>query len=217
MAPVNPTLNWQNLPWNALFWVSTAVLVLVAGGLTVEVELRRRATHAVDVTADIHDGDLVDVLVVVNGDEVIVSKAGARARVRMLGINAYDPVVNEFEITAYGRAAVAFLENWVLGHEVKLVFDRTVRDVHGRYLAYLERDGTDVNRHMLEEGVAMAYTEYPFVREASYLSAEVIARSARRGIWAGIKSSKRTKALRHDWAAARRQRGDKTFADPLRE
>src|SRR5690349_10030607 len=106
---------WQSLPWNALFWVSTLGLLSLASFLTVEVEVQRKRLHRVDEAADLRDGDLVDVVVVLNGDELLVSKNGARAQVRMLGVRAFDAVVNEFEITAFGRASVSYLESWVVG------------------------------------------------------------------------------------------------------
>jgi endonuclease YncB( thermonuclease family) len=155
------------------------------------------------------------VVVVLNGDEVIVEKNGDRATLRMLGIRSFDPVVNEFEITAFGRASVSFLYTWVLNKAVRVGFDTTIKDVRGRYLGFLDRDGVDINRRMVEEGVAMVYTEYPFAREAEYLSTEVLARAAGRGIWGGQRTRTRIRALRHDWDSARHQHGGTGSADPL--
>jgi len=206
---------WQSLPWDALFWVATFILVGMGTWLTTEVEIQRDRVHGTDNLAELQDGDLVDVVVVLNGDELLVTKNEARAKVRMLGVRAFDAVINEFELTAFGRASVGFLEHWVMGHEVKVRFDTTVKDVHGRYLAYIERDGVDVNRRMIEEGVAMVYTEYPFSREAPYLSSETLARTAKRGIWGGPRAVARISGLREDWGRSRRHRTGTPFADPL--
>jgi endonuclease YncB( thermonuclease family) len=104
-----------------------------------------------------------------------------------------------------------------VGHEVKITFDTPIKDVHGRYLAYVERDAVDVNRRMVEEGVAMVYTEYPVARESKYLSAEGLARKSRRGIWGGPRARTRIEALRRDWAHSRGERLHKVFNDPLRD
>lgn len=198
-----------------MFWLATLSIATVATFLAIHVETHRNRSRGVEVPADLKDGDLVDVVLVVNGDELMVEHNHQRAKIRMLGIRSFDPVVNEFEITAFGRGAVAFLQNWVVGHEVKVTFDVTIKDIHGRYLAYVERDGTDVNQRMLEEGLAMVYTEYPFARESHYLSEESFIRTMHRGIWASDKAIARTKALRRDWAASRRQRSDGRVFDPL--
>jgi micrococcal nuclease len=203
------------LPWNALFWITTPGLTGLGAWLSTEVEVKRELTHGVDKAADIQDGDLVDVVVVLNGDELLVTKDGNRAKIRLIGVRAFDAVINEFELTAFGRASVGFLEHWVSGHEVKVRFDSTPKDVHGRYLVYMERDGIDINRRMIEEGVAMVYTEYPFTREAAYLSSEQLARESNRGIWGGPRAVARINGLRHDWRRSRTTRTSQPFADPL--
>ena len=62
-----------------------------------------------------------------------------------------------------------------------MVFDTPIKDVHGRYLAYLELEGVDLGKRMVEEGVSMVYTEYDFAREGDYLTAEWMASENRAG------------------------------------
>jgi endonuclease YncB( thermonuclease family) len=197
---------WHRLPWNLLFWLITSTLCVAALALSANVQMRRRGTQGIDKVADIRSGDEVQIVMVLNGDEVVLEKGGDRARLRMLGIHSFDPVVNEFEITAFGRATVSFLESWVLGKKARVVFGEPIKDVHGRYLGYLERDDIDINRRMVEEGISMVYTEFAFGREREYLSTEHLARAAKRGIWGGKKSSLRIQALRRQWAARRWER-----------
>lgn len=211
---------WQRLPWIALFWALVAGLFGAAAWFAVEVERHNARLHRTDEQVELESGDSVKVAVILNGDEVIVESKGsgntpARSGLRMLGIRSFDPVVNEFEITAFGRASVAFLTTWVLNKPTQVTFDKPKRDVHNRYLAYLSRDGIDINRRMVEEGIAMVYTEFPFAREADYLSAEVLARAAGRGIWGGERTRKRIIGLRADWAAKRRERDGSPPVDPL--
>lgn len=208
---------WHVLPWNLLYWLVVAALLGAAVTFGTIVEVRDARLRHTDEFADIRNGDSVRVAVVLNGDEVVIEKGKARATVRMLGIRSFDPVVNEFEITAFGRASLSFLNSWALDQKVRLLFDKTIKDTRGRYLAYVERDGIDLNQRMVEEGLAMVYTEYQVAREATYLTAEIMARKAGRGIWGGTRTRARIKALRRDWDATRHERDGMGVADPLFE
>jgi endonuclease YncB( thermonuclease family) len=206
---------WHRVPWNAAFWLLSLGLFALSAYFVVSVEMRRRASHVPEQAAKIKNGETVRVVRIVKGDEIAVEKGLATARVRMLGIHSFDPVVNEFEITAFGRAAVGFLEQWTLNRPVRLHFDDPIQDVRGRYLAYIERDGLDLNRRMIEEGVTAVYTEYAFAREATYLTSEEMARSARRGVWGSKRAVQRIRALRKQWGAARLARTGQVPVDDL--
>lgn len=213
-APLIPL--WHRIPWNALFWVTVFGVVGSTLFFAVQVEMARRHV-LVDNIADVKNGDVVKVVLVLNGDEVVIEKNRERARLRMLAIRSFDPVVNEFEITSFGRASVNFLDKWLLNQKATVHFDKTIRDVKGRYLGYLEKDGVDINQRMVEEGISMVYTEFPTARENNYLSIEQLARDARRGIWGGTKSVQRITALRLQWAGARQTRDGQAPPDPLIE
>ena len=206
---------WHRVPWNSVFWLVSLSLLALSVFFAFSVEMRRRANYLPDETASIRNGEIVRVVRIVKGDEFAIEKGLHTARVRMLGILSFDPVVNEFEITGFGRAAVGFLEQWVLNRPVRIHFDDPIRDVHGRYLAYIERDGIDLNRRMIEEGVATVYTEYPFGRESSYLTSEEMARAAGRGVWGSKHAVQRIRALRKQWAASRLARTGQLPVDDL--
>ena len=215
-APAHDLVSlWHRVPWNTVFWLFTVGLFGLSTFFAVSVEMRRNSNHPPDELAKIKSGETVRVVRIVKGDEIVVEKGKSTARVRMLGIHSFDPVVNEFEITAFGRAAVSFLEQWMLDRPVRLVFEDLIQDTRGRYLAYVERDGVDLNRRMIEEGVTTVYTEYAFGREASYLTAEELARSAGRGVWGSKRALLRIRALRKQWAAARLARTGQAPVDDL--
>ena len=195
----------RQLPWNGMFWGVIAIFFGGAVFFSVGTYFKQQNQITND-TAVIHDGDKVEVVAVLNGDEIIVSTGPAQARVRMLGIRAFDPVVNEREITAFGHASVAFLSQWALNKTVQIVFDNPVKDVRGRYLAYVERGGIDLNDKMIEEGIVAVYTEFSFLRQSVYLTTESMAARASRGIWGSKKAASRVLALRQDWAHHRQQR-----------
>lgn len=210
----------HRLPWNGLFWCT--LVGLLGGALGMgwlgERDFRARlGTDGSSPRAKLQTGDTVKVALVLNGDELVVVHQNARARVRMLGIKAFDPVVSEREITAFGAAAVGFLEKWLLGQSAEVHFGTPVQDASGRYLAWISRDGIDINRRMVEEGVAAVYTEYPVAREATYLGAEILARRAQRGVWGGKKARSRLFALRKKWLASRALAKRGMFVDPWLE
>lgn len=213
----NPLSRLQHqMPWNVLFWALTGALAVAGTFFAVSVELRR-AELAVEEDAVINDGDVVNVVMILNGDEIMVEKGGRRARLRMLGIHSFDPVVNERQITAFGHASVNFLNSQILNQQVTVTFGDPVKDQRGRYLAYVDKGGTDINYLMVEEGIAMVYTEYKTDREAIYLSVELQAVRRGRGIWGGSKSAARIRALRHEWASARQNRTGRPPPDYLLE
>jgi endonuclease YncB( thermonuclease family) len=56
------------------------------------------------------------------------------------------------------------------------------RDQHGRLLGTLWLDGRDINREMVADGWAWAFTG--FADDEDLMAAESAARQARRGLWA---------------------------------
>jgi endonuclease YncB( thermonuclease family) len=162
-----------------------------------------------DKPAVLEDGDVVLVRKVVKGDEIRVEKAGREARVRLIGIYAFSAVINDPQIKALSAGGESALDGLAMGAKVKLVLDPGTprQDSTGRYLAYLDKDGVDVARHLLEDGWVVAYTEFPFGREAEYLAAEGQARASAKNIW-GLKSAANlVDGLKREWGSARVARG----------
>lgn len=216
--PQNLTQVWHGLPWNGLFWLIVLALLSSAAVLAAKAHSDLDTligVHAQDL-AEIADGETALVVLILNGDELVVEKDGRRAKLRMLGIKSFDPVVNEREITAYGDASVRFLSQWVLDKEIRLEFDTPITDDHGRYLAYVYLGDIEINRRMIAEGVSMAYTEFATARERDYLMAELQPRKTRIGIWGGRKAFARILGLRREWSNAREARGQSPV-DPLLE
>jgi endonuclease YncB( thermonuclease family) len=211
---------WHGLPWNGLFWLTVLLLLGSGSFFTVSAHLERESRIGVEAEAmaEVIDGGRAKVALILNGDEIVIEDAEKRrARLRMLGIHAFDPVVNEREITAFGEAALRFLEQWVLNKEVTIFFDKVPKDSRGRYLGYVHLDDVDINRRMVEEGVAMVYTEFATAREQAYLITEQGARRAGRGLWGGKKARARIAGLRAGWQSARTARDGSPPIDPLLE
>lgn len=164
------------------------------------------------------DGDSVEVVEIVKGDEVEVSKVGdtthALARVRMLGVQAFSAVISDPELEKEGKAAEMFLAGYKK-KPLKLVLGTPPKDAHGRYLGSLYNGAVDVNRQMVQDGLATVYTEFGFAQETEYLTAETEARNGKRGVWANPKTMGLMQGLRKQWTALRRGRGELPPADAL--
>ncbi len=165
--------------------------------------------------AELRNGEVVEVTSVVKGDEVTVTTGVGEARVRLLGIQAFSAVITDPQVQALSAGSIAAFKDLVGRARVKVVFDTPVQDASGRYLAYLEKEGVDLNRRLVDEGWAVVYTEYPFAREGDYFAAEARARAERRNIWVLAPAADAVLGLRKQWAAARRAGARPMIADPL--
>jgi endonuclease YncB( thermonuclease family) len=164
---------------------------------------------------DLASGDSVRLTQIVKGDELEVERGGTRYRVRMLGIQAFYPVLADTAfLDKYSKAAEAALAAHK-GRDVQLFFEAPVKDVHGRYLAYVQTGDTDLNLEMIRQGLVIAYTEFAFGREQAYLDAEATGRRERRGLWEADQALPTISGLRKQWRELRRGRSEKPPADPL--
>ena len=166
---------------------------------------------------EIDSGDRVEVVRATNrAHELIVSKGGDQATVRLVGIYTFSTWPREkTDVAEHARAAIDFVAREAAGRPAALVLIRKELDPRGRYLGFIEIGGADLGRRLIEEGLAAVYTEYPFEREQTYMAAEVGPRSGQRGIWGGRAASKRLSALRRTWAAVRLRTFDDRVNDPL--
>lgn len=73
------------------------------------------------------------------------------------------------------------------------------RDRFGRYIATIYADEHDVGLVLVDQGLVLAYTVYPFPAMTVYLQAQDAARKAKRGLWANGEASERAMALIKEW------------------
>ncbi len=91
---------------------------------------------------------------------------------------------------AHGHASYLHLKKLLDGKAITLTCKNLPgssiceQDRYRRLLATLWDGAVDVNRKLLEDGMAMAFTKYPHDDRAAYREAELAARAARRGLWA---------------------------------
>ena len=80
---------------------------------------------------------------------------------------------------AFGTQAHQTLANMIFGKQVTLRIKTT--DRYGRTVAEVFVGHTNINKAMVEQGMAWAYREY--MTDTDYLRLEGIAKSAKRGLW----------------------------------
>ena len=95
-----------------------------------------------------------------------------------------------------GEDATAAVRERVADREVTVVLDPASdgRGDHGRLLAYVRVDGTDLNRWLLAEGHARVY-DSTFARSEDYYAVESDARDSGTGVWACRSPGDETLAL----------------------
>ncbi len=113
------------------------------------------------------------VIQVTDGDSFHIAAGGERYEVRLNGIDC--PELDQ----AYGIEATAFAAEY-LYHLVE--FKIRDKDRYGRYIADVYKDGTWINRELVEQGLAWHYTQYSDDKRLA--RSEEAARSAKRGLWA---------------------------------
>jgi len=136
---------------------------------------------------------------VLDGDTIRVDWQGQALTVRMLGIDCPETragrkLVEQIRSFALSEKLVRDLgvqarnrtTRYVTNQVVRLVFPGSPekRDAFGRLLAYVEVDGQDVGRVLLQSGFAVLYpADHPRVED--YRAAVETARRQRRGVWQG--------------------------------
>lgn len=139
---------------------------------------------------------------ILDGDEVLVKINSNEFSVRIIGIYAFDPSVNEPLIENIAKTAFHSLEKLILNQEITLVFEQFQKDANQRVLSYLFLNQMDIGLEMLKNGLAMAYLKYPFTQSGFYLAAQNKAQKSKRGLWMIPAASKRARELQNFWRSS---------------
>ena len=129
-------------------------------------------------------GPVCTVIRVFDGDTILVKGIDGKKTIRLLGIDAPETSKGKGEPgQPYSRKSQRHLAALVLNHSVRLkVYGQ---DRYGRSLAVVYCNGQDVNRAMLQAGLAEVYrgrTPEAFDK-APYLADEERARRSQTGMW----------------------------------
>jgi len=131
-------------------------------------------------------GELRKVIRVVDGDTIVVSP---NEKVRLIGVDTPETVHPKKSIACFGKEAKQFTRYAVEGKTIRLVMDkvnikRQHKDKYRRTLAYAYLiDGTMLNRELIRQGYAHAYTRFQFRYLVEFRELERQARTQTIGLW----------------------------------
>lgn len=130
------------------------------------------------VMADPHPRRNVTVLTVNNGQEILVDLAGEGRAVRLACIQA--PLAEQ---KPWSERATAQLRRSLQPGSV-VALELRARDVYGRVVARLLKNGADVAAPLLQQGAVFAYDGYlGQCNDLDYDRFERNAKAAQRGVW----------------------------------
>lgn len=124
-----------------------------------------------------------------DGDTIVLTNGKS---VRYIGINSTEIDYENKTAEAFGYAAKKINASMVAQGKIRLEFDVEQSDRYGRLLAYIFlEDGTFVNSHLLEEGVAYYYFKKPNLKyHRVLLRSQREAMRSKKGIWQKWKEKK---------------------------
>ena len=121
---------------------------------------------------------------VVDGDTIEVNLGGGTEDVRYIGVDTPETVKPGTPVQCFGEQASEFNHELVEGETVRLRYDRELRDVYGRLLAYVYVGETFVNAELVAGGYARTLEIEPNTSEAGLLGRlQSEASAAGRGLW----------------------------------
>ncbi len=114
------------------------------------------------------------VIVVMDGDTVMVLRDGKKIKVRLANIDAPE------SDQKFGKESRQALADRVLKKQVHIKSQAV--DSYGRLIAEISIDGKSVNEEQVSKGMAWEYSHYH--RNKHYLDLHKQAKQSRRGLWA---------------------------------
>lgn len=130
------------------------------------------------------EGNLYDVLEIVDGDTIKVSDLGT---LRLIGIDTPETKDPRKDVQCFGSEASAKAKELLEGKKVYLKFDEenSTKDKYNRTLAYIyTEEGLDFNAEMIKQGFAYAYKSFKHSRLEEFTALETTARESKIGLWA---------------------------------
>jgi len=116
---------------------------------------------------------LAKVIVVIDGDTVLIRRASGLVKIRLAEIDAPE------KTQSYGEISKLSLTGMVLGQRVKV--NSQAVDQYGRLIAQLRMNGLDVNAEQIRRGMAWEYSNYH--SNLALVDLQDEAKRAQRGLW----------------------------------
>lgn len=182
-----------------VFWVVLACLLGTSAFYGFSAEQRRSKVQK--TSGVVSSGDLVQLVDVLDGDSLLVSKAGAEpVGLRLVGIKAFDAKVEKDVMTPFAQAGVELLKRELAQKPLRVSLSASAsQDKYGRYLVTIYADDQDIALQLIRQGLALVYPVYPFPSLSFYLQEQELAHAKRRGFWSNQKASERAMAQMREW------------------
>ena len=132
----------------------------------------------------LEDGISAEVTRVVDGDTFHAIVEGLPVTIRLLGVDTPETVHPFKPVQKFGKEASDYLKNRLTGKTVSLSFEPRKTDLYGRLLAYVNLDGTHINAELVQKGIGIAYTRFPFKYLEEFKKLEQEAKQGGLGLWA---------------------------------
>ncbi len=124
---------------------------------------------------------------VVDGDTIWVDRQGARAKLRLIGLDTPEVRDPRKPVQCFGIEASEHAKQLLTGQQVYLEHDpgQDSIDKYGRELAYVwTTSGALINLDMIAEGFGHEYTyDLPYKYQERFRAAQAEARASGRGLW----------------------------------
>lgn len=172
----------------------TILLVWIDCNLLAPARMARATAHQQATVRDLarYHGGTFTVTRVVDGDTLHIAAPDGdhpTTKVRLLGIDAPETGDEDQGPMYYADEATEFAQQAACGRSVTVYLDEDgrTRGNYGRLLAYVELpDGRFLNDVLLLEGYAYADLRFRHSRYQKFQQLQTVARSLRKGLWAGV-------------------------------
>jgi endonuclease YncB( thermonuclease family) len=181
------------------FLIMVLVLCGASAYFTVEISKIKESMKVSAANLHITSGQKGMIKKIIDGDEVLVESSSRKFNIRILGISSFDPTLNDPLDKSAGESAVFYLQKMILNNEIEIVFDEYKVDSNDRVLAYIHKNSVDIGEDMVNEGLTLVYTKYPFSRITKYLRTQKNATDAKKGLWSNPRLEKRSLDLLKLW------------------
>lgn len=122
----------------------------------------------------------------IDGDTFKIKTGSSETTIRLLYVDTPETKKQDSPADPFGPEAAAFTETLLTeSQEVRLTFDKELKDRYDRTLAIVElKDGRILNEALIEEGLAKVLIIEPNVKmENAYKQLEQQAEQAKQGLW----------------------------------
>lgn len=122
----------------------------------------------------------------VDGDTLVVSMAGQKQTIRLIGVDTPETHDPRKPVQCYGQVAANFTKQFVGSQSVRLMADplSTNRDRYNRLLRYVYLPNNQLlNEELIKRGYGFAYLGFPFSKSAQFAADQHSAQASKKGLW----------------------------------